>query len=621
VLGMHRSGTSLLTRILKETGFYAGTPEELLEANNANEAGFWERFDAVNLNEWILRITPPLPKPVSHPLTQWDEWQYGIPVRENDLPESASLTLRASLDRLFESLQNPAQAPWVLKDPRMCLTLPLWRPWLTQAFPVLVTRGPVEVARSLQKRDGLSFHHGLALWEAYNRAAFHFTTGHPRLVIRFEDLRRDPVRELGNLAARLQAWGFQNQLDPRTAGELIRPDLIHHRADEDLHPKLLTSDQQSLLEQLTGPERETVDPGLEPGPSATRVLQEFAAQDLRITRLENETRALQASTVRFRGTLRYDEEAGLRGQRLLEEYSNFSDALSSSRAWQAANAGLRLMFKALRRSRPTPGDMLRQLKEHTSALLPTRPRSLTREQEPQVLVVILNRNHEAFINACLENCLSQNLTPYLLDLGSTDSTRSLAETFLGRGLAGMETLPASCSPSDIQAGLNRLAAGVDCDWVMLTTPDQIRRPPHGYGGMKDFIGRADREGFNAISFQQYIFLPVRESPDHAHPEYCETMRWYYPLQTDQVCELNCWKTFGQQVTWRGEGAGKVDFPGLHLFQQPGIIRRYPVLSLPAPGEDGAPERRPPSAADLKYYISDEQLDPGNPRRTPLLDLS
>ena len=54
VTGMHRSGTSLVTRILNLLGVYLGEPEELLPAAADNRAGFWERTDIVTLNDDVL---------------------------------------------------------------------------------------------------------------------------------------------------------------------------------------------------------------------------------------------------------------------------------------------------------------------------------------------------------------------------------------------------------------------------------------------------------------------------------------------------------------------------------------------------------------------------------------
>ena len=53
VLGMHRSGTSALTRIINLMGFSA--PKTLMAATEANEAGFWESEVFMDLDERILK--------------------------------------------------------------------------------------------------------------------------------------------------------------------------------------------------------------------------------------------------------------------------------------------------------------------------------------------------------------------------------------------------------------------------------------------------------------------------------------------------------------------------------------------------------------------------------------
>ena len=53
VLGMHRSGTSALARVLNLLGVDLGT--NLLPAAEDNETGFWEHRDLVLVNEEVLR--------------------------------------------------------------------------------------------------------------------------------------------------------------------------------------------------------------------------------------------------------------------------------------------------------------------------------------------------------------------------------------------------------------------------------------------------------------------------------------------------------------------------------------------------------------------------------------
>jgi hypothetical protein len=69
--------------------------------------------------------------------------------------------------------------PWVWKDPRLCLTLPWWEPLLADEPVIVLThRNPLEIAASLERRNGFGIRLGLALWERYTRAALEAARGH-----------------------------------------------------------------------------------------------------------------------------------------------------------------------------------------------------------------------------------------------------------------------------------------------------------------------------------------------------------------------------------------------------------------------------------------------------------
>ena len=54
IAGMHRSGTSMVTSLLKDCGLYLGAEEDLIEKAPDNAEGFWENKKFVGLNEDIV---------------------------------------------------------------------------------------------------------------------------------------------------------------------------------------------------------------------------------------------------------------------------------------------------------------------------------------------------------------------------------------------------------------------------------------------------------------------------------------------------------------------------------------------------------------------------------------
>src|SRR5580692_5095072 len=155
VLGMHRSGTSALTRLLALRG--ATLPEDMIRPGVDNEIGFWEPRQIVAIHDEILQSAG----------SSWDDVA-ALPHAwfSSDVASRFRQRLGVALDRTF------GDAPlFALKDPRLCLLLPLWLSLLDERgiapLPVISVRNPLEVAASLGRRDSFSESKSLLLWLKY----------------------------------------------------------------------------------------------------------------------------------------------------------------------------------------------------------------------------------------------------------------------------------------------------------------------------------------------------------------------------------------------------------------------------------------------------------------------
>jgi hypothetical protein len=114
---------------------------------------------------------------------------------------------------------------------------------------VLVYREPMEVALSLQRRDGFPLTLGLALWHRYVSQSLVSLTGLPVLVVEYADVVADP----GGWVHQLVDFLGDNGITPGTnrlerATQVLTGDLRHHRG-----PSVggtLESEQQPLLDLL-----------------------------------------------------------------------------------------------------------------------------------------------------------------------------------------------------------------------------------------------------------------------------------------------------------------------------------------------------------------------------------
>jgi len=227
---MHRSGSSLLAGMLAKNGFDVGPAEELLAPKPDNPKGFWERKDVIELNERIIGG-----EHNSHLVPRLE--------RESEL----SKELQKCIEDLAGELSNNSVT--LLKDPRFCITLKYWMPYLDNPKIVFLHRDPMEVAKSLNKRQSYPIIGGLALWEFYNAAAVAQCANINTHYICFNELIAEPKKVLENICH----WYYpmNSELQDIVVDHFDQK-LVHHSSD--LNSRSWLSDsQKSLVDFLNNP--------------------------------------------------------------------------------------------------------------------------------------------------------------------------------------------------------------------------------------------------------------------------------------------------------------------------------------------------------------------------------
>ena len=239
VVGMHRSGTSAVANILVEMGAYFGDPEIAIAPNDENPKGFWERTDFRRQTDRALHAVGA----EWHRVTNWDLKSLQAHEIAAELQKAFEIELLAELER---------HRPWVLKDPRLCLLLPLWRPSFEAPVAVLIYRHPFEVALSLQTRNGFPLAFGVALWEYYLVHSLASTADMPRVVIAHGGLLSNPVETASKLYSDLRNLGVQglHHLDQSVVGRCVEPSLYRAKAERGRDDAALAEGPAKLWQAL-----------------------------------------------------------------------------------------------------------------------------------------------------------------------------------------------------------------------------------------------------------------------------------------------------------------------------------------------------------------------------------
>jgi len=184
IAGAHRSGTSMLTRLLHGCGLYLGPKEALMPPQADNPDGFWEHLSFVALNDELLEALG----------GAWD-----LPPKTNENFSNGRLDPLRMKARLLTESFHSAQI-WGWKDPRNSLTLPFWEDLLPGLKTLIIVRNPLEVAYSMRKRNGTSYAFGLRLWEIYNRRLIEAASKHERLFTHYDLFFENAEKELRRIA-------------------------------------------------------------------------------------------------------------------------------------------------------------------------------------------------------------------------------------------------------------------------------------------------------------------------------------------------------------------------------------------------------------------------------------
>jgi hypothetical protein len=192
---MHRSGTSAITCLLEGMGFHVGSGDELLDAGADNPDGFWERKDVVRVNKKMLRQCN-------------CRWDMAVRFRPDRIPAGRRRMFHRAAGSILDTLK--LHEPWAVKDPRMCLLLPLWMPLLEDTICLVVARHPGAVADSLNRRDGIPHEAGAALWELYMVSALGNSHGMRSVFVSFDRMLANPAAEAAALFDRLSAAGCRD---------------------------------------------------------------------------------------------------------------------------------------------------------------------------------------------------------------------------------------------------------------------------------------------------------------------------------------------------------------------------------------------------------------------------
>ncbi len=202
----------------------------------------------------------------------------------------------------------------------------------------------------------------------------------------------------------------------------------------------------------------------------------------------------------------------------------------------------------------------------------------------RLLALLAVRDEIRFVQGALAHLVEQGAEVCVIDNGSTDGTREVAERWLGNGVVRIDDQPWT-GAFELMTQLRikeRLAAEEMADWYLHVDADERRFAPKPYATLLEGLTDVDARGWNAVDFDEFVFVPTVEDPsfeDCEAPDLVSAMRWYYHYEPDSPdrFRINAWRR-DERVDLVTVGGHHARFPDQRVFPRPFVLRHYPILS-------------------------------------------
>lgn len=197
------------------------------------------------------------------------------------------------------------------------------------------------------------------------------------------------------------------------------------------------------------------------------------------------------------------------------------------------------------------------------------------------VAIIAARNESFTLGRCLQHLAEQDMQACIIDNDADDATAAIIERFTPSVVIRREHHP---HPGyfDWEGLLRRKAqVGVelDADWVMHLDADEIPESPFPGLTLRDAFRRVTRQGYNAVNFHEFVFVPASPDENWAGRDYVAGMKQYYFFEPHPLRLVRAWRNGATPVQLAESGGHDATFAGRRIFPQAFVLRHYIALSL------------------------------------------
>jgi glycosyltransferase involved in cell wall biosynthesis len=199
----------------------------------------------------------------------------------------------------------------------------------------------------------------------------------------------------------------------------------------------------------------------------------------------------------------------------------------------------------------------------------------------RVVAILAVRNERHTIARVLHHLHDQGLLVYVIDNESDDGTSEIIGQFPDSLIIGKAThpYPGYFDWEGILARKQKVAVEIESDWYVHCDADEILEAPLPFGTLKQAIFEVDRMGYNAINFDEFVFVPGSDEESWEGRDFVSGLDHYYHFAPRSTRLVRAWRSADADVDLVSSGGHHARFAGQNLYPDNFILRHYITLSL------------------------------------------
>lgn len=196
----------------------------------------------------------------------------------------------------------------------------------------------------------------------------------------------------------------------------------------------------------------------------------------------------------------------------------------------------------------------------------------------KITAIITMRNEHRYMPHCFDYYIEQGIEVVVIDNDSSGLSASILKDYSDRNLITTYNYPYSGFYDwyGILNFIDDLRKDIITDWIIRIDSDELLDSPKVHESLSEAINRVDKEGYNVINFNEYVFVPLSVE-DELYLNHISQSRYFYFFEPSKNRLMRAYKN-EIQVSSSSTGGHRFPIEEIKLFPNNFILKHYISLS-------------------------------------------